>query len=448
MSVYQNCSTILAAFILYSASIALYRLFFHPLARFPGPKLAAATKWYEFWFDLMKAPGGTFMHEIERMHSVYGPIVRINPAELHVKDSDWFGTLYTGPTSATVAISEDMIYEKVDLLTKNLNEKLGNKEVVELRQAFLALTTDTLSQHAFERSTNLLENGKAAADWKRTIKAVAILTPLVKQFTWIIPLALKLPLTPLRWLVPDLARIVALRKSLYNEAQKAIEDIVIDQPLQVPIESQIPAPTVTSNIFKTILSSRHLSREEKERDRITQEAFVVLVAGGETTARVITTASYHLLANKGTALLRLKQELATLSGNVNSRLEVKVLEQLPYLTAVVKESLRITALVTSRLPLVSPLEPLRYDKWVLPVGTPVSMTLRDVLLDPSIFVKPLAFEPERWLSGNPDLQRINQAYVPFGKGSRMCVGLKDRASLLHIEAINLLTARPLSKRPI
>ena len=105
-----------------------------------------------------------------------------------------------------------MIYEKIDLLTKDLKERLANDEVVELRQTFLALTTDTLSQHAFEKSTNLLENSKAAADWKRTIKAVAVLTPLVKQFNWIIPLALKLPLTPLRWLLPDLARIVALRK--------------------------------------------------------------------------------------------------------------------------------------------------------------------------------------------------------------------------------------------
>ena len=72
MSVYHNCFAIFATFILYSALIAIYRVFFHPLARFPGPKLAAATKWYEFWFDLMNAPGGTFMHEIERMHDVYG----------------------------------------------------------------------------------------------------------------------------------------------------------------------------------------------------------------------------------------------------------------------------------------------------------------------------------------------------------------------------------------
>ena len=72
MSIYHNCITLFAIFVLYSALITFYRIFLHPLARFPGPKLAAATKWYEFWFDLIKPPGGTFMHEIERMHSVYG----------------------------------------------------------------------------------------------------------------------------------------------------------------------------------------------------------------------------------------------------------------------------------------------------------------------------------------------------------------------------------------
>ena len=52
------------------------------------------------------------------------------------------------------------------------------------------------------------------------------------------------------------------------------------------------------------------------------------------------------------------------------------------------------------------------------------MTLRDVLLDPEIFDDPLEFRPQRWLSDNPELDRIGQAYLPFGRGSRMCIGLK------------------------
>lgn len=49
---------------------SLYRLYFHPLRRFPGPKLAAITNGYEFYHDVLRR--GMYIWEIERMHKRYG----------------------------------------------------------------------------------------------------------------------------------------------------------------------------------------------------------------------------------------------------------------------------------------------------------------------------------------------------------------------------------------
>lgn len=56
--------------LIYNAILIIYRLYFSPLAKFPGSKLAAATGWYEFYFDYWK--NGKYIFEIERMHQVYG----------------------------------------------------------------------------------------------------------------------------------------------------------------------------------------------------------------------------------------------------------------------------------------------------------------------------------------------------------------------------------------
>jgi hypothetical protein len=49
-----------------------YRLTLHPLARFPGPKLAAATYWYEYYYDVSKK--GRYLWKIKELHQQYGTI--------------------------------------------------------------------------------------------------------------------------------------------------------------------------------------------------------------------------------------------------------------------------------------------------------------------------------------------------------------------------------------
>jgi hypothetical protein len=54
----------------YLTGLAIYRLYLSPLPRFPGPKRAALTKWYEFYYDVVAQ--GQFTFQIQRLHKKYG----------------------------------------------------------------------------------------------------------------------------------------------------------------------------------------------------------------------------------------------------------------------------------------------------------------------------------------------------------------------------------------
>ncbi|GIZ37790.1 hypothetical protein CKM354_000122500 [Cercospora kikuchii] len=58
--------------------------------------LAAATFWYEFYYDVVKQ--GRYTWKIRELHEQYGPIVRINPYEVHINDPDYYNEIYTGPS--------------------------------------------------------------------------------------------------------------------------------------------------------------------------------------------------------------------------------------------------------------------------------------------------------------------------------------------------------------
>ncbi|KAJ2994470.1 hypothetical protein NUW58_g1547 [Xylaria curta] len=77
---------------IYLATLVFYRLFLHPLSRFPGPKLAAISRWYEVYYDVVQ--NGQYTFKIAELHKQYGPIIRISPYELHVNDPSFFDHLY------------------------------------------------------------------------------------------------------------------------------------------------------------------------------------------------------------------------------------------------------------------------------------------------------------------------------------------------------------------
>lgn len=96
--------------LLYVAAILVYRFFFHPLVHIPGPTLAKATYLYEWYYDLYLS--GQYTFKLKELHKQYGmspfhalrgmlsdqraqgPIIRINPDEVHINDPDYFDEVF------------------------------------------------------------------------------------------------------------------------------------------------------------------------------------------------------------------------------------------------------------------------------------------------------------------------------------------------------------------
>ncbi|KAI1633230.1 putative flavonoid 3-hydroxylase [Biscogniauxia mediterranea] len=455
-----------ATVVLYPIALVIYRVCFHPLAKFPGPKLAAATELYELFVDLNPWKGGTFIHSLNEMHDKYGPIVRINPHEIHVRDSTWLGTLYTGPahgkrnkyapfawlagtpraafgtvehdlhrlrrsainpmfSKSAIAAAAPVMYDHVENLLNLMDKQINRDGFAEVRTNYLAYSTSNIFSYSIGQPSGLLEDEKRAVQWRRSIGASAEWTLVARHFTWLLRYVLKMPRRIMNVVLHDLSGIAGSHHDMSNLAIKEIES----HGRQGEDENKTGG---FPNVFQLILSNDNLPPCEKTPSRMAEEAFILIGAGGETTARAMTAATYFVLSNKDTVLPKLKEELLTVMPDPLSRPSVRELERLPWLTAVIKESLRVMALFTSRFPVVSPDKPLQYKEWIIPAGTPTSMSTRDILHDPGIFERPNEFLPERWLPSNPNIDMLNRYFVPFSHGNRVCVGMNFAYAELYV----------------
>ena len=70
MTLLQVIQTTVVASLLLTIAGAIRRLYFHPLANIPGPKIAALTWWYEFYFDVIEQ--SRYVFKIQELHKQYG----------------------------------------------------------------------------------------------------------------------------------------------------------------------------------------------------------------------------------------------------------------------------------------------------------------------------------------------------------------------------------------
>ncbi|KAL8516814.1 hypothetical protein ACS0TY_015172 [Phlomoides rotata] len=175
-------------------------------------------------------------------------------------------------------------------------------------------------------------------------------------------------------------------------------------------------------------------------DRITEKNINIHItemffAGSETTSISIEWGFAELLRSPHT-FKKLREELDRVVG-LNRQVEEKDMENLPYLQAVVKETLRLHPVLPLLLPR-NTMEDTKYLGYIIPKGTQVFVNAWAVGRDPDSWDDALTFKPDRFLDSNVEYKGQHFNLIPFGSGRRICVGFPLAHRVVHLAIATLV----------
>jgi cytochrome P450 len=137
--------------------------------------------------------------------------------------------------------------------------------------------------------------------------------------------------------------------------------------------------------------------------------------------------------------MKLQAELQIVSADHRGISNPKDLAHLPYLNAVIRETLRLYAPLPAFEPRVLPTDTV-IDGYYIPANTVVGMSPYCLHRESSVFPDPLTFDPGRWLTEDdgliPEADTRNRWFWAFGSGARLCIGIH----LAHAEMFTLAAA--------
>lgn len=159
------------------------------------------------------------------------------------------------------------------------------------------------------------------------------------------------------------------------------------------------------------------------------------MAGSETTSSTIEWALTELLSNPE-SLNKAKAELAQAVG-ADRTFEEDDIDNLPYLKAVIKETLRLHPPIPFLVPRRA-MEDTNFQGYHIPKDTQVLVNAWAIGRDPEVWDEPWSFKPERFLGSTVDYKGQNYELIPFGAGRRMCAGVPLAHRMLHLILGSLL----------
>ncbi|KAI1747030.1 cytochrome P450 [Xylaria castorea] len=424
-----------------------------PLSNVPGP-------WYTRWTGLVAnyywVVGGkpTYVHNL---HLKYGPIVRVAPREVYVIDleavqtvfkiknefpkSQWyldfiptvqsifntpdiamhrrFRKLLSSPLSETgLKVFLPQIEHKVNLVIQRMEEDSKKYGAVDIFKWWLFFTTDVIGELTFGESFRMLESGKMN-QYVADLQAAGAMGSYRSAFPTLFKLTMRFGI-PLPFLSKVKQYVVRMRKYSSESLQRHVD--LIEK------EGDNVKPTVFTKVYRA-----------QDEESITQEeaqdnAQAYIIAGSDTTSNTLDYLVWAVCRDPEIKS-RLLKELDALPEGFT----YEDLRHVPYLDHIIDETLRRYPTAPAGLPREVPKGGAELCGYHIPAGYTVTAQNYSLHCDPVTYPNPDKFDPSRWENPTPEMKI---AFMPFGGGSRICIGLHLARTEIRLGTARFFKAFP------
>ncbi|CAI6338009.1 unnamed protein product [Periconia digitata] len=445
MAIHTLVSAILLV-VVYAVGVVVYRLWWHPLASLPGPKLWAISRLPWLW-HMVK---GDLWRALARLHDEFGDTIRIAPNEVTTLSTSAWQEIYTAqplllkdtfsqtppmngsPSLFTAenethkrirgilafAFSSKALREQAALIEHHnsrfvarINRELEQHKILDINKFYGYVAFDTITDLSYGESTACLDI-PGPHTWIEKFFLHAQYSAVRNSLRWYSPIDKIL----------DFCFLGITRKT--REKNWSVAAAKIDRRLST---REARADLLTPVIGR--VSEEENPRKGVTKKEILSNALALVIADCQLTAGALTSCTYFLLKSPG-ALKEVVKEVRS-AFQRDGDITVQAVQDLVYLGAVLNETLRIHHPSPISLPRTMPANSSRVISGTLiPGNTIVGVSLQNIFHCPKYWHKPDEFHPERFLPPSdlrydPMFDSDNRAaFMPFSTGPRNCIGAK------------------------
>ncbi|KAL2211455.1 cytochrome P450 [Sarocladium strictum] len=419
-------------------SLVLYRLVLHPLRQHPGPWFAKITDLY----------GGTlaarrrFSLEAARLHSQYGPVIRVGPNRLLFNSATAFQDIYGSDKHITKAWTYELLTRNKVYSTFNTTDRAIHRTKRKLiSQAFSKEAMEAFEPVIIRQVDVFLEILRRRAEKGKPVNMTERLRYLAIDIMGLLALGydLETQTTDENRILPELFAAnfyvgniwihFPFFRSIHNNrifgAMFPGMREQLSRLLEKMIRFRLSLNTHARPDLLSFVAKGPKNPKSKIRtDAIWKESLILLTTGGDTVASGLAATFFYLSRNPA-CHRKLAKEIRTKFPNSGSIKGGIVLDSCRYLRACIDEALRMSPPVPTNLwrqQVAADKTPLTIDGHYVPKGTLFGVNLYAFSHNEEIFTDPHTYTPDRWLGEDEATKRMKDSFASFSIGPRNCAG--------------------------